>query len=241
MGSGAFLVAACRYPGCGLRTGAHRRRPRVAGRPRRARPAPTSAAHRRTLSRRRGREPDGSPSRAVVALAGDARRGQAARGFSITGCASATASSAPRPADLTTPAGVDPRAPAARSLFDDDAAGALVPIVRPLRLSASPVVATTRGGRPCQGSALESCPRDHSPLAQWRLAAIALVRALVLAQRRRRARPPSGGRSSTPCFAPTARSRRAGVASRLRRAARDRPPPRVLSLAARVRRCLLRM
>ena len=78
MGSGAFLVAACRYLADAYESALLRTGGCGAERLRRGRARRDPAHHRRTMSVRRRRESDGGAAGAVVAVAGDARRGPAA-------------------------------------------------------------------------------------------------------------------------------------------------------------------
>ena len=73
MGSGAFLVAACRYLAGALeRARGERRQPLGCGRPTRS-PRRASSSRGAAMSLRRGPEPDGGAARAPVAVAHDAR------------------------------------------------------------------------------------------------------------------------------------------------------------------------
>ena len=78
MGSGAFLVAACRYLADAYETALLRTGGCAAGRLRRGRARRDQAHHRRAMSVRRRRESDGGAAGATVAVAGDARRRPAA-------------------------------------------------------------------------------------------------------------------------------------------------------------------
>ena len=79
MGSGAFLVAACRYLAGGVQARTRRRGPMLGSRFRRIGAGEHSTADRRALSLRRRCQSRRGAARALVALARDARARQAAR------------------------------------------------------------------------------------------------------------------------------------------------------------------
>ena len=170
MGSGAFLVAACRFLARRVRSGAGPSGRLPSERHRRSRACADPADDRRALPVRRRPQPDGGAARPSVALAGDARRRPSAQ-LSRSSPAGRR-QPARHLAVAAAPAAADSPAAASRAtrlpLFDDErrrrraARGAADPLLRwrPPRRHASSRCAR-RSGR---FAALDRARRGASPL-----------------------------------------------------------------------------
>ena len=241
MGSGAFLVAACRYLARGVRGGVVRTRAaaiRATSAPRER--APIRRVDRRAVSVRRGHESDGRAARPPVAVARDAR-GRPAAHFPR-----------PPPRRRRQPAGrvaVRPRPRAGRArgvrrrstlpLFHSRAVADVVRAVLPCA-SVSPADAQRHGGAgPRQGAGVLGARRAGRPARDGGRVWPTLVRLLVLG---RPDRPPA--RRSVRCRTRSSTGPRAAAAWRgddaARRRSRSRSRDASLSLGARISRSVLR-